>query len=280
MKEIEFYKMSGAGNDFILVDDRSGVFDFPDVGAAVRKLCTRGISIGADGVILIEEPGAAGVDFRWRFYNSDGSAADMCGNGARCAARFSFLLGISGKTVSFLTGAGIVKGEVLGSGHVRIAMTDPAGMRLDEKVSIGGADIAYDFVDTGVPHAVVTVTDVDGVDVDGLGRKIRNHAAFGAEGANVNFIAVAGKDTIRLRTFERGVEAETLACGTGSVAAAVTSFLKGKVKPPVTVIPTSLIGLVVDFKSDGHQIRGVSLTGEARVVYRGRFNGEALDFGV
>ncbi len=280
MEDIEFYKMSGAGNDFIFVDNRSGVFDFPDVGAAIRKLCTRGISIGADGVILIEKPDAAGIDFRWRFYNADGSAADMCGNGARCAARLSFLLGISGRKVSFLTGAGVVKGEVLGSGHVRIGMTDPSQARLDEEISIEGSDIVYDFVDTGVPHAVVTVMDVDAVDVDGIGRKIRGHAAFGAEGANVNFVAVTGENTIRLRTFERGVEGETLACGTGAVAVAVTSFLKGKVKLPVTVIPTSLIGLVVDFEPDGHQIRRVSLTGDARVVYRGRFNSEALDFGV
>ena len=277
MEEIEFYKMSGAGNDFILVDNRAGVFDFSDIGLAVAKLCRRRISIGADGLILIEVSGREGLDFRWRFYNADGSEAPMCGNAARCAARLSFLLGISGRKVSFLTGAGVVGGEVLRSGRVRIDMTDPADIRLNRTISVDDGAVSYDFIEVGVPHVVVTEENVDGVDVDRLGRSIRFHEAFSPNGANVNFISAAEKNVIKIRTYERGVEGETLACGTGATAAAVTVFLKGKVKPPVTIVPASGIPLVIDFKPIGNTITGVSLEGDARMIYRGKFNTEALD---
>jgi diaminopimelate epimerase len=277
MEEIEFYKMSGAGNDFILVDNRTGVFGFPDTALAVAKLCKRRISIGADGLILMEKPEGEGLDFAWRFFNADGSEAAMCGNAARCAVRLSFLLGISGRKVSFLAGAGVVKGEVLRSGRVKIGMTDPSGLSLDRAVSVEGVTVSYDFVTVGVPHAVVTVPDVDRVDVAGLGGSLRYHEAFSPVGTNVNFISVAEDNAIRIRTYERGVEGETLACGTGAAAAAVTASLKGKVTPPVTVVPESHLALAVDFRPGEGTVTELSLEGDARVVYRGRFNPEALD---
>jgi diaminopimelate epimerase len=276
MKEIEFYKMSGAGNDFILVDNRTGVFDFEDAGAAAAKLCRRGMSVGADGLILIEKPGREGIDFRWRFYNADGSDASMCGNGARCAARLSFLLGISGSSVSFLTGAGIVRGRVAGSGRVEIGMTPPGPASLGRQLVVDGAPVTYDFVDTGVPHAVITVDDVRLFDLEHLGPKIRYHEAFAPEGTNVTVIDLSEAGSIRIRTYERGVENETKACGTGAVAAAVTAFLKKSVSPPVTVVPPSGSTLVVRFRQVP-AVTDVTLEGDARIIYRGTLNPEALD---
>jgi diaminopimelate epimerase len=276
MKEIEFYKMSGAGNDFILVDNRTGVFDFPDTASAVRKVCRRAMSVGADGLILIERPDREGIDFQWRFFNADGSEASMCGNGARCAARLSFMLGISGSSVSFLTGAGIVRGRVDKSGRVEIGMVDPGPASLGRELVVDGAPITYDFIDTGVPHAVVTVDDVSRFDLKRLGPEIRYHEAFAPGGANVNVIDLSEKGVIRIRTYERGVEAETMACGTGAVAAAVTASLKKDVSPPVTLVPPSGSALVVRFRQ-GPAVTGVTLEGDARLIYRGTLNPEALD---
>ncbi len=276
MEQIEFYKMSGAGNDFILVDNRTGVFDFPDIGSAVSSLCRRGMSVGADGLILIEKPDREGIDFRWRFFNADGSDASMCGNGARCAARLSFLLGISGSSVSFLTGAGIVRGEVYESGRVAVGMTDPRAASLDRVLIVDGTSIDYDFIDTGVPHVVITTDSVDGFDLSDLGPKIRYHEAFAPDGTNVNVIDLSQAGIVRIRTYERGVEAQTMACGTGAVAAAVTAFLKGSVRPPVTLLPPSGVKLVVRFRHEG-AVTDVTLEGDARMVYRGTLNPEALD---
>jgi diaminopimelate epimerase len=276
MGQIEFYKMSGAGNDFILVDNRAGVFDFADMGSAASSLCRRGMSVGADGLILIENPDREGIDFRWRFFNADGSDASMCGNGARCAARLSFLLGISGSSVSFLTGAGIVRGDVYESGRVAVGMTDPGAASMGRELAVDGVPITYDFIDTGVPHVVVTTDDARRFDLDRLGPKIRYHEAFAPDGANVNIIDLSREGIIRIRTYERGVEAQTMACGTGAVAAAVTAFLKGSVRPPVTLLPPSGVELVVGFRHEG-AITDVTLEGDARMIYRGMLNPEALD---
>ncbi len=276
VSEIEFYKMSGAGNDFILVDNRDGVFDFADMPSAVKQLCRRALSVGADGLILVERPDREGIDFRWRFFNADGSDATMCGNGARCAARLAFLLGISGRSVSFLTGAGIVRGEVFESGRVAVGMADPRGASLGQELVIDGKRIAYDFIDTGVPHVVITTHDVSRFDLAGLGPKIRYHEAFAPYGTNVNVIGLSKTGVVRIRTYERGVEDETMACGTGAVAAAVTAFMHGKIGPPVTLVPTSGVPLTVGF-TGGQDITGVTLEGDARIIYRGTLNPEALD---
>ncbi|MBN1573414.1 MAG: diaminopimelate epimerase [Deltaproteobacteria bacterium] len=284
MNDIEFYKMSGAGNDFILIDNREAVFDFADVPFAVSRLCRRRHSIGADGLILIENPDGSEVDFKWRFYNSDGSEAEMCGNAARCAARLSFLLGISKRTLSFLTGAGVIHAKILESGGVSVKMTDPSDLRLEEEIALysynAGSKTGFDFVDTGVPHVVIDAGDdraLSGLDMEKAGSEVRYHEDFRPAGTNVNFVSHVDGSTIRIRTYERGVEGETLACGTGAVAAAVISHLKGKVSPPVTVVPTSGIPLTIHFEADGDKIGEVFLEGDARLVYRGFFSPEALD---
>lgn len=284
MNDIEFYKMSGAGNDFILIDNRKSVFNFPNTPFAVSRLCRRANSIGADGLILIENPDGSKVDFRWRFYNSDGSEAEMCGNAARCAARLGFLLGISKRTLSFLTGAGVIHANILESGGVRVKMTNPKDIRLKGNVSLDnlnrGAETEYDFADTGVPHVVIDAGNSESlskINIKRAGSEIRYHKDFQPAGTNVNFISHTENGTIEMRTYERGVEGETLACGTGAVAAAVLSYLKKRAVSPVTVVPTSGIPLTVHFKADGEEITEVALEGDARLIYRGYFSPEALD---
>jgi len=284
MDDIEFYKMSGAGNDFILIDNRKSVFTLPDESFAASQLCRRAISIGADGLILIEKPDDADLDFKWRFFNSDGSGADMCGNAARCAARLSFLLGISKRSISFSTGAGIVHAKIIESGNVRVKLTDPVDIRIGGSISLDtynkGVETKFDFINTGVPHVVVDVGDENALsklDIKNVGSEIRYHSDFQPAGTNVNFVSYATDGSLKTRTYERGVEGETLACGTGAVASAVLSHIKGKASSPVTIVPTSEIPLTVHFKAEGEEISEVALEGDARLIYKGSFNPEALD---
>lgn len=283
MKEIEFYKMSGSGNDFILIDNRNTVFPFEDPARVARRICQRAISIGADGMILIEEAEDEDIDFRWRFYNADGSDATMCGNAARCAARMSYLLGISGRKISFLTGAGVIHAEIMDDGRVKVKMNAPTDIARGKSLSLDGEIIEYDFADTGVPHAVVYVGSVDelnALSVEEIGRKMRYHKDFTPEGANANFTAMdeMGEDNILyIRTYERGVEGETLACGTGAVASAILMYIKGRVRPPVLLLPKSGITLNVDFIDEDDGFKDVYLEGDARMIYRGKFSLEALD---
>jgi diaminopimelate epimerase len=268
--------MSGSGNDFIFIDNRDGSFPAADPARAARLLCRRGMSVGADGLVLIEPADDPSLDFRWRFYNADGSEAEMCGNAARCAARLAHMLGISGTETSFLTGAGIIRAEVLGSGRVKLAMTDPRGTELDRTLAVSGKNLKYHFSDTGVPHAVLAADDVAEMDVARMGRAVRYHEDFAPNGANANFVRVGSDGTVTIRTYERGVEAETLACGTGAVAAAITLFLAGEVSPPVTLVPTSAIPLVVHFTRNSDVITDVYLEGDARLIYTAALNNDAL----
>jgi diaminopimelate epimerase len=277
MEEVTFYKMSGSGNDFIIVDNRSGLFSFSDVPLAVAKLCRRGLSIGADGVILLEKTDEDKVDFAWEFYNADGSRATMCGNGARCAARLAYLLGISGKTVSFLTAVGVITAHILAGGRVRLRTTPPGDIRLHQTITVDTDEWAYHFAHTGVPHVVIEVPDVEEIPVFERGRRIRYHPDFSPEGANVNFVSVKEGGIVRIRTYERGVEGETYACGTGAVAAAITLARAGKVKPPVSLLPKSGIDITIDFEPKEDSITDVFLEGDARLIYTGTINNEAFD---
>ncbi len=281
MEEIEFYKMSGSGNDFIIIDNRKGVFSFSDIPLAVSKLCRRGLSVGADGLILLLETEDKGLDFAWEFYNADGSKASMCGNGARCAARLAYLLGISGRKIAFLTSAGKIEAEVKSEGRVKLGMESPTDTRLGQSLDLDGRKISYHFAVAGVPHVVLDVSDlgegIEDVDVEALGREIRYHPDFAPEGVNVNFVSVGEDKIVKIRTYERGVEGETMACGTGAVAAAVLMHLMGKVRPPVFVLPKSDIALNVHFEKSGKGVKDVSLEGDARLIYRGKINNEAMD---
>jgi diaminopimelate epimerase len=281
MKDIEFYKMSGSGNDFIIIDNRSGVFSFSDIPLAASKLCRRGLSVGADGFILLVETESEGLDFAWEFYNADGSKAEMCGNGARCAARLAYLLGISGRSIAFLTQAGKIEAEVLNEGRVKLGMESPTDIILDKSLDLDGRKISYHFAVAGVPHVVIEAEDlgeaIEDIDVADIGRKIRYHPDFEPQGTNVNLVSVTEDKIVKIRTYERGVEGETMACGTGAVAAAVLMSLAGKAESPVFVLPRSGIALNVHFGATKKKIKDVFLEGDARLIYRGKINNEAMD---
>ena len=233
---IDFTKMSGSGNDFILIDNRDGELRVGDVVEFVKTVCGRKVSVGADGLILIERSDR--VDFRWRFFNADGSEVEMCGNGGRCAARFAFLNGIAGERMSFETIAGIIDAEVRGD-VVKLRLTDPRDLVLDDRIQVENQTLDVHSINTGVPHVVHFVRDPDQFDVFSVGRAIRYHEHYRPAGTNANFAAVVEGNTLRVRTYERGVEDETLACGTGSVASALIAARKGLVESPVDVLVQS-----------------------------------------
>ncbi|PKN52993.1 MAG: diaminopimelate epimerase [Deltaproteobacteria bacterium HGW-Deltaproteobacteria-13] len=263
---IEFYKMSGSGNDFIIIDNRDLSLNISDLPAFVRKVCARKISIGADGLFLIEP--SKSVDFKWQFFNADGSMAEMCGNGSRCVARYAYLKGIAGKKMSFETIAGIISAEVKDD-VVKVKLTDPSEVKTGIKIEAGGQTFILDSVDTGVPHAVVFVDDPDNCDVYNNGRAIRYHEYFAPRGTNADFIAVIDRHKIRVRTYERGVENETLACGTGMVAAALTAAQRGLVESPVDVLVQSGETLRIYFENKNGLWREIYLEGSVKIVYQG-----------
>ncbi|MBU4185323.1 MAG: diaminopimelate epimerase [Proteobacteria bacterium] len=273
MDQIIFYKMSGSGNDFIIIDNRNRVVDENDLQDFIAKVCRRKMSVGADGFILVEE--SENVDFKWRFFNSDGSQPEMCGNGARCVARFAYLNGIAGSKMSFETIAGIVSAEVKND-RVKIKMTDPADLKVNYTLELENGPLSLSSVNTGVPHVVVTADNLDDVEVVRLGREIRFHDSYAPAGTNVNFICAGNDNTISIRTYERGVEDETLACGTGSVAAAVVMHYKSKEKSPVRVITRGGGCLYIYFEEDNGKFYNVFLEGDARVIYKGYLGEDAL----
>jgi len=267
MKEISFWKMSGSGNDFIVVDNRSGRIAASDGAALARDLCRRRFSVGADGLILLKKSPRA--DFAWHFYNADGSDAAMCGNGGRCAARFAFVRGLASQQMCFETGAGLIKAEVKGS-RVKLQLPDPYGYREKVSVKAGGKALSPGFVVVGVPHAVVKVDDIETVPVQKWGRAIRRHGEFAPEGTNVNFYQLSGKGRMKIRTYERGVEGETMACGTGSVATALVAAAGGGMRSPVLLTTRGGEDLKVYFRRRGTAFREVYLEGEADFVYEGK----------
>ena len=279
-KPIPFMKLSGSGNDFILIDNREQVVDPRLAASLAAKVCTHRLSVGGDGLILIERSRRA--DFRWRLFNADGSQAEFSGNGARCAARFAYLKRIAPRRMRFETLAGIIEAEMV-SGPlgrksenvreltaVKVRFPDPRGLRLHLRVSINGVEREAHFIDTGVPHCVYLVDVPEKVDLVGIGRPTRFHELFRPAGANVNFIKILDPHRIQIRTYERGVEGETLACGTGSIASALIASLLAKVESPVTLIPQSGLELTVYFTSRGSSFTDVYLQGDARAVSQGR----------
>lgn len=263
--KIPFWKMHGAANDFIVVDDRALAFPAHDA-AWLRAIMARRTGVGSEGVLLIQPSDRA--HFRMRFFNPDGGEVDMCGNGARCIARLAFELGVAPSPMTFETGAGLVRAEILSDG-VRLTMTTPRDWRLGGELEIDGRTLRYDFVNSGVPHAVVHVDDLDAVDVARLGAAIRNHPAFAPKGTNANFIKVTGPQSISVRTYERGVEAETLACGTGIVASGLIAGKLGLVEPPVRVRAASGDELTVDYRLTPEGAEDVTLAGPAVHVFEG-----------
>lgn len=270
MSRVTFYKMTGSGNDFILIDNREIQLKDYDFAELARKLCDRKWGIGADGLIILE--GSDKVDFKWHFFNADGSEAEMCGNGGRCAARLAYILGMGGDRLSFETKAGIIHAEI-DKNRVKLAMTPPKDLRLHLSLSLGKETITAHFINTGVPHTVILEEDLGNAPVVSLGRQIRFHEYFQPAGTNVNFIRVTSPNAIQIRTYERGVEDETLACGTGSVASALIAFKLGLVSSPVKVETKSGEILEVFFTPDFSE---VFLKGEARLICRGEVYEEVL----
>lgn len=274
---VPFVKMSGTGNDFILIDHRKPLLAPEAMADFAAKVCRRKFSAGADGLILIEDSSEA--DFQWQFFNADGSVAEMCGNGARCAARFAFLQGIAPAEMRFATLAGIIEASVADK-DVAVKMTDPFGLKLDQRIMLENQEYIVHSIDTGVPHAVVFVDDIDGTDVRSLGSLIRHHQAFMPAGTNVNFAQRQGEG-IKVRTYERGVEDETLACGTGAAACAIIAALLDQVASPVDIITSGndQLTILFDLQQEGGQdplVNNVFLKGPAHTIYSGEFNAEAL----
>jgi len=270
--KIPFMKMSGSGNDFILIDHRDPFLKEEDLKGLVRKVCQRRISVGADGLILVERSQKA--DFKWRFYNADGSEAEMCGNGGRCAARFAYLKGITGSSLKFETLAGILSARVDGK-RVKLEMTRPFGLKLDETLLVDGRKQVFSSINTGVPHAVLFVEDLAGWDVLPMGRAIRFHSSFAPSGTNVNFIRLEKGSQLSIRTYERGVEDETLACGTGVVASALIAAFKGMVKSPVSVRTKGGEVLTVHFEIEGREVKIVFFEGDVHIIYEAEMWEEA-----
>ncbi len=281
-RPIPFMKLSGSGNDFILIDNRTRLVAPERASALAAKVCAHRLSVGGDGLILIEASRRA--DFRWRLFNADGSEAAFSGNGARCAARFAYLKRIAPRRMRFETQAGLIEAELVPASRgtapraltqVKVRFPDPKGLRLHLRVSVGGTEREAHFVDTGVPHCVYFVDDPETVDVVGLGRPTRYHELFQPAGTNVNFIKVLDPHRIRIRTYERGVEDETLACGTGSIASALIASLVAKAESPVVLVPQSGLELTVHFEPRGGSFTNVYLQGDARAICEGRILPEA-----
>lgn len=279
---IDFTKMTGSGNDFILIDNRNCLLDADKCRTLVRLACRRKLSVGADGLILIEND--AEVDFKWRFFNADGSEAEMCGNGARCAARFAYLKGIVKKPqMAFRTLAGVIEAEIIGR-KAKIKMTPPHSLEADFHVE--GQSLLLNFVNTGVPHVVCLAESGDSLeetDIMQLGRTLRFHPHFQPAGTNVNFAFVLDRHQMAIRTYERGVEAETLACGTGSIASALICAEKRLVSSPVEVQTRSGEVLKVHFKGPHREsshgkahFDDVYLEGDAKLVYEAKLYEETI----
>jgi diaminopimelate epimerase len=259
---MKFVKLSGLGNDFILIDNRKQKFSGEE-REFFKQICQRRTSIGADGVILLENSRLA--HFKYRHFNADGSFAEMCGNGARAVCHYAVAHRIAPSHLTFEVNNRLNEASVDGN-LVKIKLSRPEELNLTPGV-IGHAGLQEGgFLRIGVPHLVFFVNAIEPVDVATLGRYYRNHTSF-QDGANVNFVEVIDEKSISIRTYERGVEAETLACGTGSIAAAIISHLKRKMQPPITVKNTGG-NLVVDW---GESFSPLFLQGKTQIVYYGDF---------
>ncbi len=276
-RSIAIEKMVAAGNDFVVIDCRKPVADIGRLPEFSRRICDRKFGAGADGLLLLERSGCA--DFKMRIFNSDGSEAEMCGNGSRCFAMYAAgLLKKKNADLKIQTLAGLLQAQVRGD-QVKVNLTPPKDLKLNIPVTVDGRKLRVDFVNTGVPHTVVFAHGLPSLEIVGLGRKIRNHKAFAPKGTNVNFVEVTGEHFVSVRTYERGVEDETLACGTGSVASALITGYKKYINLPVRprgpvqevydVTTRSGEVLRIYFTIDGGKLSDVWLEGKAAVIYKG-----------
>jgi diaminopimelate epimerase len=273
MGPVKFWKMNGSGNDFILIDNRGGEVREEEMGHLVERVCRRRESVGADGVIFVFP--STRCDFKWRFFNADGGEVEMCGNGSRCVARFALLQGMAGPRMTFETLAGPISAEVKGR-VVKVLMPRPSGLDLDIDLAGDESWESADFIHTGVPHVVVRVKDTARFPVLERGRAIRRHPLFAPSGTNANFTRVTGPHHLEIRTYERGVEDETLACGTGAMAAALTAAARGLVSSPVRVKTRGGEELIIHYEKEKDAFERVWLEGNTSLVYQATLHEEAL----
>lgn len=269
MEDLQFTKMAASGNDFVVIDNRDQHLSHAGspLSDIAMRLCERRFSVGADGMLLIENSKRA--DFKMRIFNPDGSEVEMCGNGSRCVALYAVENHIAPKEMRIETQAGIIDAEVTGL-RVKLKLTDPKYIRLNRRLKIGKRSYMLHSVNSGVPHTVSFLKDIDRINVENLGSKIRFHRTFKPKGTNANFVKVVSPKEIEIRTYERGVESETYACGTGAAASAVISNLVYGFKPHIDVHTRSGERLRVYFDIAKKSIKNVYLEGEAKVVYGGR----------
>ena len=267
--------MQGAGNDFVVIDHAAGL----DYTALAKKVCDRHMGIGADGLMVLDESSTS--DHRMRIINADGSEAEMCGNGARCMAVYiARKFAVVPETFTMETLAGKIQATVHGE-SASVRLSDPRDYRPNVDIKIGGQKLVGHFINTGVPHTVIFVQGLQEMDVNGLGRLVRNHSMFAPKGTNVNFVEKIKDGCIALRTYERGVEAETMACGTGSVAAALVGYLQGREKhtpqkgATVRVVTKSgeLLDVTFDLDvvDDKNVITNVWLKGSGKFICKGEY---------
>ena len=272
MRKIPFIKMAGAGNDFLVVDNDPKI----DYQKIAPKMCARQTGIGADGILVLDKSKTA--DYKMRIINADGSEAEMCGNGARCMAAYIVSKSLPKKKLFGMeTLAGTILAEAEGE-IARVRLSDPKDYRPGIPLTIAGKKLRVDYIDTGVPHAILFVEKLQEIDVNGLGVLIRNHGQFKPRGTNVNFVEHVREGHVAVRTFERGVEGETLACGTGSVASAIISYIhanpkiKERVDASMKVLTKSTELLEVTFDLlEGNKITNVWLKGSAKFIAAGEY---------
>ena len=280
---MEFWKMNGAGNDFIVVDDRQDAIADEKWPEIIRAVCERHMSIGADGFMVVKKP-TYGGDYKMLFFNSDGSMGEMCGNGARCICRYGYENGLAGEVQKVETTAGLVTGWRVDQRLYRVRLNDPCNMRLDGKAEVDGVtyDCAYvELGNPGIPHAAVPVKNLKDFDTQTLfqlGRKLRHYKDF-PKGANVNFYEIIGADHVYERTYERGVEDFTYACGTGTGSVVTVLTLLGKVSGKNVRVDMTGGTLYIDVERDGSgHVTDLFLTGPTNIVCRGEATDEDCRF--
>jgi diaminopimelate epimerase len=270
---MKFWKVQASGNDFVMIDCRDKAKSSAFYARFAKQYCDRRFGVGADGILVAEK---AGKHLKMRIFNADGSEAEMCGNGSRCFALWAVMQGIAKNPVRFMTRAGLIEARIgtvkNNSAPSAVRLSDPKGLKFDIPVDVNGRTIRVNFINTGVPHAVIFVEGVDTIDVASIGRAVRNHRQFLPAGTNVNFVEQVAPGKLHIRTYERGVEDETLSCGTGTCASAIISVLaSGDEKSPCTVEVTSKSGelLTVTFSHDNAVVHDVWFEGKAFIVFEG-----------
>lgn len=278
---MEFTKIQGTGNDFIIINNMKLKLSLDKIPELARVLCKRKVSIGADGFMVVDFP-EGNADFKMRFYNSDGSLGEMCGNGARCIARYAFINKIADKNMKFETGAGIVFAEITEGRMVKVLLNRPEKIILNSDVEIDGNKYECSYVELGnpgIPHAVVKYNGLKNTnenEIFDLGRKIRFYKGF-EKGANANFFDIIDDTTVIVKTYERGVEDFTLACGTGSGSVAVALILKGYLKENKVKVVVPGGELFIEVERVGENVEKLFLIGDTNIIATGEIIDEDLN---